>query len=125
MPGRRRGRLGKIYTDGETIIAEGDFGSEMFVVQSGTVEVIRANGSGEQRVATLGNGDFFGEMSLFDGEVRAASIRAVGEARILTIDKRTLLKRLSEDPLLAINLLKSMSRKLRAANEQLERMTAP
>lgn len=122
MPGRHRGRLGKIYADGETIVAEGDFGAEMYVVQSGTVEVIRSNGEGEQRVATLTNGDFFGEMSLFDGQVRAASVRAVGEVRILTIDKRTLLKRLSEDPLLAINLLKSMATKLRAANDQLERL---
>lgn len=124
MPRRHRGKLGKVYADGEAVVTQGDVGAQMFVIQSGTVEVVRSSGNGESRVAELTNGDFFGEMSLFDGEVRAATVRAVGETRILSIDKRSLLKRISEDPLLAVNLIKSLSQKLRAANERLHERDA-
>ncbi len=118
MPLRRRGELGKVYVDGEVIISEGDEGDCMFVVQAGTVEVVRMVDGAERRIGMLHGGDFFGEMALFDKTVRSATVRASGEARVLTIDKRTLLKRISENPLLAVNLLRSLSAKLRAANER-------
>ncbi len=101
------------------IIAEGDVGDCMYVIQSGRVEAVTGSGSDERRVAVLDGGDFFGEMALFDKEVRSATIRALGEARVLTIDKRALLRRMSEDPLLALNLLKTMSGRVRALNDRL------
>lgn len=116
---RRSGELGKVYSDGEVIISEGEIGVHMFVVQSGQVEAVTGSGTSEQRVAVLGGGDFFGEMALFDKDVRSATVRALGEARVLTIDKRTLLKRISENPLLALNLLKTMSSRIRTLNGQL------
>jgi CRP-like cAMP-binding protein len=115
---RRRGELGKVYTDGEVIISEGEAGDCMFVIQSGRVEAVTGSGDQEQRVAVLTGGDFFGEMALFDKEVRSATVRALDEARVLTIDKRALLKRVSEDPLLALNLLKTMSRRIRSLNDR-------
>ncbi len=115
---RRRGELGKVYSDGEVIIAEGDEGDCMYVIQSGRVEAVTGSGPQELRVAVLEGGDFFGEMALFDKEVRSATVRALGEARVLTIDKRALLKRISEDPLLAMNLLKTMSKRVRSLNER-------
>lgn len=118
MPIRRRGELGKIFTSGEIIVQQGDVGEEMYVVQAGKVEVVLESGDERDRVAVLGPRDFFGEMALFDKEVRSATVRALGEARLLTIDKRTLLKRISEDPLLAINMLKSMSERVRRLNQQ-------
>jgi CRP-like cAMP-binding protein len=118
MPIRRRGELGKIFSNGEVIVQQGDVGEEMYVVQAGKVEVVLESGGQHERVAVLGPRDFFGEMALFDKEVRSATVRALGEARVLTIDKRTLLKRISEDPLLAFNMLKSMSARVRELNQQ-------
>lgn len=118
MPVRRRGELGKVFEDGEMIVLQGEVGEEMYVVQAGKVEVVLESGDNRERVAVLGPKDFFGEMALFDKEVRSATIRAVGEARVLTIDKRTLLKRISEDPLLAFNMLKAMSSRIRELNQQ-------
>ena len=100
------------------IVNEGEVGDCMYVIQSGQVEAITGSGAQEQRVAVLGDGDFFGEMALFDKEVRSATVRALGEARVLTIDKRGLLKRISENPLLAMNLLETMSRRIRSLNGQ-------
>lgn len=118
MPIRRRGELGKVFTHGEVIIQQGDVGDRMYVVQTGNVEVVLESDGAERRLSTLKAGDFFGEMALFDKVVRSASVRALGEARVLTIDKRTLLKRISEDPLLAYNLLRSMSTRVRDLNGQ-------
>ncbi|HSR44251.1 MAG TPA: cyclic nucleotide-binding domain-containing protein [Acidimicrobiia bacterium] len=118
MPSRRRGELGKVFGDGEVIVQQGDVGEQMFVVQSGKVEVVLESNGLQRRVSVLESRDFFGEMALFDKELRSATVRALGEARVLTIDKRTLLKRISEDPLLAYNLLRAMSSRVRDLNDQ-------
>lgn len=115
-----RGALGKIYSDGEAIISQGCSGDSMYVVQGGRVEVVqRADDGSEQHLAFLDAGDFFGEMAVFEKEVRSATVRACGEARVLKIDKRTLLTRIREDPLLAVNLLKTMSHRIRELNGEI------
>jgi len=112
-----RGALGKLYGDGEAIVRQGQVGNSMFVVQFGRVEVVQQSEDGaEQHLAFLEAGDFFGEMSIFENELRSATVRAAGEARVLRIDKKTLLTRIREDPLLAINLLKTMSHRIRDLN---------
>lgn len=113
-----RGALGKRYLDGETIIRQGEMGDCMYVVQSGRVEVVQVSEHGRQHLAFLESGDFFGEMSVFEKEVRSATVRSAGESRVLKIDKRTLLRRIKEDPLLAVNLLKTMSHRIRELNSE-------
>jgi CRP-like cAMP-binding protein len=111
-----KGALGKLYADGEDIVRQGDLGDCMFVVQSGRVEVLQATDAGEQHLAFLETGDFFGEMAVFEKEKRSATVRASGESRVLKVDKRTLLRRIREDPLLAVNLLQTMSHRIRDLN---------
>ena len=114
------GALGKLYRDGEVIIHQGNAGESMYVVQSGRVEVVlQSENGGERHLAFLDAGNFFGEMSVFEKEVRSATVRAAGEARVLKIDKKTLLRRIREDPLLAVNLLKTMSHRIRVLNSEL------
>lgn len=116
------GALGRVYRDGEQIIRQGDSGESMYVVQSGRVEVVQhGEDGGEQHLAYLEAGDFFGEMSVFEKEVRSATVRSAGEARVLQIDRKTLLRRIREDPLLAVNLLKTMSRRIRYLNAEIAR----
>ncbi len=112
----REGVLGTDYYGGETIIKQGESGDCMYVVQSGQVEVIQDVNGREQRLAILETGDFFGEMALFEREVRSATVRALVDARVLKIDKKTLLRRIKEDPLLAVNLLQTMSGRIRELN---------
>ena len=112
-----RGALGTVFEDGEFIIRQGEQGDCMYVVQRGKVEVLQHSDSGEQHLAYLEPGDFFGEMAVFEKEARSASVKAVGESMVLKVDKKTLLRRITEDPLLAINLLKHMSHRIRALDE--------
>jgi CRP-like cAMP-binding protein len=113
-----KGALGKVYADGEAVVRQGAVGDCMYVVQSGRVEVIQATNLGEQHLAFLETGDFFGEMAVFEKETRSATVRASGEARVLKVDKKTLLRRIKEDPLLAVNLLQTMSHRIRDLNAE-------
>ena len=114
-----RGALGKVYCDGEIIIRQGDMGDCMYVVQSGRVEVVQSSEHGEQHLAFLQTGDFFGEMAVFEKEVRSATVQSAGEARVLKVDKKTLLRRIREDPLLAVNLVQTMSHRIRDLNAEI------
>lgn len=121
-----KGVLGKVYGDGEVIVRQGEAGDCMYVVQSGRVQVVQSTGGREQHLSFLEAGEFFGEMALFEKELRSASVRTCGEARVLKVDKKTLFRRIQEDPLLAVNLLKTLSRRIRGLNAELAlRETTP
>lgn len=110
--------LGRTYANGEIIVREGETGECMFAIQKGQLEVLRTARRGEVRLGIMGEGDIFGEMAIFEGEVRSATVRALGEARVLTIDRRTFLRRLQEDPSLAFNLVRIMSKRVRRLSRE-------
>ncbi|HEU4949486.1 MAG TPA: cyclic nucleotide-binding domain-containing protein, partial [Candidatus Deferrimicrobiaceae bacterium] len=66
VPFGKMGELGKIYGSGEIIVRQGDVGECMYFIQSGNVEVIHESDGREVRLAELGQGEFFGEMALFE-----------------------------------------------------------
>mgnify|MGYP000063345571 CR=1 FL=1 len=71
------------------------------------------SGDDEIRLNLLTPGSFFGEMAVFDRDVRSASVRALGSARILMVDKKNLMRRVHEDPALAFRLVETMSHRIR------------
>ena len=79
------GTVGHVFAPGETLIRAGDEGSSMFVVHNGRVEVQVSEGGKPRTVAVLNEGNFFGEMGLFTGEPRTASVVAVEETEVLEI----------------------------------------
>lgn len=117
-----RGALGKLHHAGEVIMQQGESGDCMYVVQSGQVEVTRHEGGKESRLAVLGEGDVFGEMALFEHERRSATVRALGDARILTIDRKSFLRSVHEDPSLAFRILQKMSHRIRELDSEVVRL---
>lgn len=117
--------LGKVYRDGEAIVRQGESGDCMFVVQAGQVEVLHERDDKPVRLAVRAEGDFFGEMSLVEREVRSATVRALGEARVLTIDRQTFLRRVHEDPSLAYRILQRMSQLVRQLSDEVAETEAP
>lgn len=116
------GMLGRIYKDTEIIIKQGDQGDCMFVVQEGKVAIVKEVDGDEVQLALRGKGEFFGEMAIFEREPRSATARALGEARVLTIDKKNFMRRVHEDPSLAFYIVQEMSARIRALSSEVTRL---
>jgi CRP/FNR family transcriptional regulator len=117
------GELGKIYQDGELIICEGEEGDCMYVIQEGQVEVlIKGEEDQDIRLGVRQKGEFIGEMAIFDRDVRSATVRALGQARVLTVDKKNFMRRVHEDPSLAFRLVETMSHRIRELSDEVARL---
>jgi CRP/FNR family transcriptional regulator, cyclic AMP receptor protein len=111
--------FGQAYANGEIIIRQGTPGDCLYVIQEGRVEVLIEENGGETRVAELGDREFFGEMGLFEKEPRSCTVRALGDTKVLTIDKQNFYSTIQKDPSLAFRLLENMSRRLRQTTREL------
>lgn len=111
--------LGHLYKDGEIVVKQGTVGDCFYVIQEGEVEVVDESGDKEIVLAVIKEPDFFGEMGLFEKDVRSCTIRAKGEAKILTMDKKSLYKSIQKDPTIAFRLLEKMSNRIREANRRI------
>ena len=116
------GELGRDYAEGEIIFKEGDEGDRMYVIQSGRVQITKKTSSGDLTIATLGKGEIFGEMALFDRLPRSATAAALDEARILSIDKKKLFQTIDRDPTLVFKTLESMSSRIRRLDEEFTKL---
>ncbi len=117
-----KGNLGKTYSDREVITRQGEVGDCMFVIQQGKVQVLVERDGVETPLRVASEGEFMGEMAIFDREERSATLRALGEARLLTIDKKNFLKRVHKDPSLAFGLVRTMSKRVRDLSDEVARL---
>ena len=111
--------LGKDYKDGDTIFEENSIGKEMYIILSGNTEIIKKRGGVETTLATLEEGDFFGDMSLFDNSPRSATVKALGDVKLLEINQKNFLKKISRDPSLAFRMFEKMSLRIRTSDEKI------
>ena len=89
----------RVYAAGEQVIRQGDAGQSMFVIMDGRVEVTAAaEGTTPVRVATLGPGDYFGEMSLMTGAPRVATVTTLCETRLLGVGRESFARLLTSRP---------------------------
>jgi CRP/FNR family cyclic AMP-dependent transcriptional regulator len=113
------------FREGSLIFREGDRGDKLYIVLDGRVRISKfIPGVGEEALAVLDRGDFFGEMALIDDMPRSADGKAhEGDATVLSIDRATLNEILSMDPhasLQFLNLLcRMISRRLREINDKI------
>jgi small-conductance mechanosensitive channel len=94
-----------VFAPGETVIRAGDEGASMFVVHKGRVSVQVSENGRPRTVATLNEGDFFGEMALFTGEPRTANVLALEETEVLEIGHAAMKKVFDSNP----DLVESLS----------------
>jgi len=119
VPFGKMGELGKIYNSGEIIVRQGDVGECMYFIQSGKVEVFRESDGKDVKLAELGQGEFFGEMALFEKGIRSATVRPLGEVRVLSVEKRLFLRKIHEDPALAFRIMQKMSNRILELDKEL------
>jgi CRP-like cAMP-binding protein len=109
----------RTYEPGEIIFGEGDTSTEMFIIQEGRVVVTKQVAGSDVYLATLERGDFFGEMALLDSQPRHATCAAVERTRLIAIKSGELLMKLRRDPTFALEMLQTMSRRIRLLDDKL------
>src|SRR6185503_1008906 len=82
-------KFGKEFPRGTFLFHEGDPGKEMFVLQAGKISISKKVRDVEKVLATLGPGEFFGEMAIISNKPRNASAEVVEDAKLLVIDPKT------------------------------------
>ena len=112
------------YEKGQMILLEESTGETFFIITSGTVKVTRLSDDGREVIlALLGENDFFGEMSLLDGEGRSANIVANEDAEVMTLSRRDFLEYLETYPKIAIALLEELAVRIRKSDQQIESLS--
>jgi len=112
--------VSKHYNAGQTILLEASEGEQCFFVTEGSVKITRLSKKGREVIlAILSDGDFFGEMSLLDGEFRSANVVALDDTEVLTLNRNDFLLVLKDYPQIAIRLLKEMAHRLRKSDRQI------
>lgn len=112
------------YEKGQMILLEESTGETFFIITSGTVKVTRLSDDGREVIlALLGGSDFFGEMSLLDGEGRSANIVANEDAEVMTLSRRDFLEYLETYPKIAIALLEELAVRIRKSDQQIESLS--
>lgn len=106
---------------GDVIFREGDHGRELYVVLEGEMEVMKKSRRGrDTRVAIFGPNDAFGEMSIIDLQPRSASVRSLGQARLLRVSSEDMDSLYRYDlkayTLIVLNIAREMSRRLRVTD---------
>jgi CRP/FNR family cyclic AMP-dependent transcriptional regulator len=113
------------FAAGETIFSAGDAGGGMHVVLSGRVEVfIHDDDRSRVVLQQLGPGEIFGELSLFDGQPRSASVLATEPTRTFLIDRRDLERLFARKPGSALDILAMMGSRLRQTDILLSQRAA-
>jgi CRP/FNR family cyclic AMP-dependent transcriptional regulator len=99
------------FSEGEPVMEEGDTGTSFFVIGEGDVNV----SLGGESIATLGPGDYFGEMAVVDEGVRSASVTAATDLRSYFLTPWEFRPFVEEHPEVAWKLLQNLARRLRDA----------
>jgi small-conductance mechanosensitive channel/CRP-like cAMP-binding protein len=113
------------YASGEVPVHQGETGDSFYMIKSGRVNVVVEKSSGESAVvATLGPGNFFGEMSLLTGAVRTASIHVMEDAGFIVVDKESFRSTLANNPSIAESMSHILSERQAGLDAGRERLDA-
>ena len=109
----------RTFRAGDTIFSAGDPGDGFYVVDTGLVLISAVVGNNAPRpLATIGPGDFFGEMAVLDDGPRSAAARAETDTTTYFLSREQLLQLLDRRPRLALNLIREFSNRMRALNQK-------
>ena len=110
------------FEAGEVVFKEGDEGTTCYIVRSGQARAIRGNPDGRSiTLAHFAPGDIFGEMAMFDGERRSATVETTEATEAIAILSADMHRLLREHPDISVKLMSALGQRLRETNERLAR----
>ena len=107
------------FEDGECIFEEGDLGRDLYIVQSGMVQIRKKAQGGEIEMAAFKKGDFFGDMALLQSLPRYAGAYACGKTKLLILKPAGFLLKIRRDPTFAFEMLQQLSYRVKMSNDRL------
>ena len=107
------------FEDGECIFEEGDTGRDLYIIQSGSVQIRKKTGENEFEMTSFKKGDFFGDMALLQSLPRYASAYSVGKTRLLILKPAGFLLKIRRDPTFAFEMLQQLSFRIKMTNDRL------
>ena len=112
------------WANGEVVVREGDEGDTCYVVRSGAARVTRTHSDGRAiTLAELRRGDIFGELAMWGGETRSATVETLEDTTAVALLASDVRRLLSAHPEIAVKLLAEIAARLRAANERITRQS--
>lgn len=114
--------LEREYKEGDIIVKEGDMGSELFLIKKGSVSVLKKSDNQDIVLSVLDQGEFFGEMAIFEKMPRSATVKANERTLVQVIFPGSFLMSIRQDPTLVFDILRKMSKRVRILNEEVTRL---
>jgi CRP-like cAMP-binding protein len=112
------------YEPGQIVFREGDASDTCYIVRSGRARAVREHPDGRTiTLATFGTGDIFGELAMFEDELRSATIEAVQRTSAVAVLGPDMRRLMVEHPQIAIRLLAALGRRLRETNDRLAKQS--
>lgn len=109
------------YGPGEFIFFEGDIDFHFYIVETGKVSIFTKSKTGQRiDIASVEEGESFGEFALLDKQPRSASAQAVTECRLVKVSEKGYEQLMSELPIWASSMMKSFSQRLKSMNDRLK-----
>lgn len=114
----------QVYKKDNMVLIEEEIGSTMFIILNGRVKISRISDEGREVILSiLVDGDFFGEMSILDGQTRSANAVTLEDTELMIIRRENFLQILHDHPQVAINLLKELAHRLRRSDSQIKSLS--
>lgn len=118
-------RFGREFSAGDVLFHEGETGEEMYVIQAGVIQISKRVGTEVRPLATLGRGEFLGELAILNAKPRTATAVVLESSKCLVIDRETLETMVAKNPEIAMRLIKKLARRLDAADALIQILLNP
>lgn len=112
-------KIGVTFNEGETVFRQGDEGDTMYIIQEGSVVIIRERDGVGTVVARLKAGEFFGEMALVDEEPRSATVKTIEKATLVPVTRDFFLKHSSRNIRFVRTVMETLGQRLERVDEML------
>jgi CRP/FNR family transcriptional regulator len=112
------------FPKGVRVFHEGDHSDACYIVRAGDLRVTREHSDGRAiALATLAEGDIFGELAMLDGQARSASVETLSDSELLALPASDMRRLLASHPEITVKLVIALTRRLRETNERISRQS--
>lgn len=108
------------FAKGTVLFRQGERGRDLYIIQSGAVEIVRQIGPTRTLLATLGSGEFVGEMAIINHAPRSATATVVEDAQMVVVDARTFGLMVKDNSEVAIRFIRQLAERLGEADRRIE-----